>query len=507
MHFPSATLQGSERSETPGTVRSAVEKVGLTPCISRHSTCTRIRRQHIYLSVCPMKKKLLVIEDENSVAKQIRWALEAEYEITIAPDGEQARQLLGSGLFPVATLDLGLPPHPDTPRQGFALLEEAASLAPATKIIVITGNAEEENAIKAVSLGATDFYAKPIDLKILKIILDRTYKIYELEEANRHLLHQTGQSGSLCGMIGTSPAMSNVFTQLLNAGKTDYPVLITGNTGTGKEMAAQAVHTLSARARQPLVTVNCGAIAENLIESELFGHEKGSFTGATGRHIGKFEQADRGTVFLDEVGELPLHLQVKILRVLQESTIERVGGSQTIHLDVRIIAATNIDLQKAVAKNTFREDLFYRLNVVPIRIPDLQERQQDILLLAHTFLHEEAHKLRRGRISFSPAALSALSDHSWPGNVRELQNRIRRALGTTVENVISAVDLGLESSSSSGGQQNLTLKEARDKAEIEAIHKALALSGKNISQAAKLLQVSRPTLHDLLKKHQLSVDQ
>jgi two-component system NtrC family response regulator len=452
-----------------------------------------------------MKRKLLIIEDENSVAKQLRWGLDKEYRITIASSAEQAKPLLASGVFPVATLDLGLPPHPDTPQQGLALLEEIALLAPHTKVIVITGNAEDENAMKAVALGAADFYAKPIDLKTLEIILSRTFRIHELEEANRRLQCQSSQRGSLCGMIGISQAMNTLFERLQHASKTDYPVLITGNTGSGKEMAAKAIHSLSRRAEHPLIIINCGAIPENLLESELFGHEKGAFTGASGRQIGKFELADGGTIFLDEIGELPMPLQVKILRVLQESTIERLGGTKTLHLSVRIIAATNIDLEKAVQQKTFREDLFYRLNVVPLRIPDLQERREDILLLAHTFLQEESRKLRRGQLSFSASAISALTIHGWPGNVRELQNRIRRALGTTLDNVITSVDLGLEKIPTDGAKPKLsTLKDAREAAEKNAVRQALALSGNNISQAARLLEVSRPTLHDLLKKHDIS---
>ena len=454
-----------------------------------------------------MKQKLLVIEDEKSVAKQLRWGLDTDYEITIASDADQAKPLLASGVFPVATLDLGLPPYPDTPQLGFALLEQIATLAPHTKIIVITGNAEEENAIKAIALGAADFYAKPIDLKILKIILSRTFKIHDLEEANRRLQCQSNQSGVLCGMIGISPAMHKVFDRLRNASKTDYPVLITGNTGTGKEIAAKAVHNLSLRAEKPLITINCGAIPENLLESELFGHEKGAFTGAAGRQIGKFEQADGGTIFLDEIGEMPLLLQVKILRVLQESTIERLGGSKTLQLDVRVIAATNINLEDAVSDKSFREDLFYRLNVVPLRIPDLKERPEDILLLAHNFLQEESRNLKRGQLSFAPSAIASLSVHDWPGNVRELQNRIRRALGSTMNGIISAADLGLEQIPVDGKTNKLpTLKEARDTAEKNAVHHALSLSGNNISQAAKLLEISRPTLHDLLKKHEINTN-
>lgn len=452
-----------------------------------------------------MKKKLLVIEDENSVAKQLRWGLDTEYEITIASDAKQAKPLLASGIFPVATLDLGLPPYPDTPQQGFALLEEIASLAPHTRIIVITGNAEDENAIKAIALGADDFYAKPIDLKILKIILSRTFRIHELEEANRRLVCHSNQSGSLCGMLGISPVMHKVFDRLRNASKTDYPVLITGNTGTGKEIAAHAIHNLSQRAEKPLIIINCGAIPENLLESELFGHEKGAFTGAAGRQIGKFEQADGGTIFLDEIGELPMPLQVKILRVLQESTIERLGGTKTLHLDVRVISATNINLEEAVQHKTFREDLFYRLNVVPLRIPDLKDRPEDVLLLAHYFLKEESRIMQRPGTSFSPAAIAALATHDWPGNVRELQNRVRRALGTTMDKCIYPSDFGLEKNPADHNDVKLpSLREAREAAEQKAVHQALALCGNNISQAAKLLEISRPTLHDLLNKYDIN---
>jgi len=430
-----------------------------------------------------MKKNLLVIEDEHSVAKQLRWGLGKEYDITIASDADQARPLLTSGAFPVATMDLGLPPYPDTPEQGFLLLEEAASIASHTKVIVITGNAEQENAVKAISLGAADFCAKPIDLKILKIILARTFAIHALEEENRRLHQQNTQSGSLCGMLGISSAMIKVFELLRHASTTDYPVLITGNTGTGKEMAARAVHSLSTRAEQPLVIINCGAIPENLLESELFGHEKGAFTGAATRQIGKFEQADRGTIFLDEIGELPLPMQVKILRTLQESTLERLGGTRTIHIDVRVIAATNVNLEEAVKEGTFREDLFYRLSVIPLHLPDLQQRTEDILPLAHKFLQEEAQLQHRGQMSFSPAALSALSVHAWPGNVRELQNCIRRALGTTLDKVITPVDMGLAERVPELEEQTFsTLKEARAKAEIQAVRQALGLSSNNISR-------------------------
>jgi len=454
-----------------------------------------------------MKKNLLLIEDEYSVAKQLKWGLGKEYVITIASDAKQARPLIASGIFPVVTLDLGLPPYPDTPHEGFKLLEEISSLSPHTRVIVITGNTEEEHAIKAIALGAADFCEKPIDLKTLNTILSRAFKIHELEEANRRIQRQTCQSGSLCGILGISPVMEDMFKRLKHASKTDYPVIITGNTGTGKEMVAHAVHSLSQRAEKPLIIINCGAIPENLLESELFGHEKGAFTGAASRKIGKFELADQGTIFLDEMGELPLPLQVKLLRFLQESTFERVGGAKTIALNVRIIAATNTKMEDAVKKGTFREDLFYRLNVVPLKIPNLKDRKDDILLLAHHFLLKESRKLQRGQTLFSPSALSALTSQDWPGNVRELQNRIRRALGSSVDRVITPLDLGFEEIPMEKKVRKLpTLKEAREAAEKKAVRQALAISGNNISQAAKLIQISRPTLHDLLKKHDIKIN-
>jgi len=449
-------------------------------------------------------EKLLIIEDESSVAKQLKWSLSELYDITIAPDAHRAKQLLTSGVFPVATLDLGLPPDPDTSREGLKLLAEIASIAPFTKVIVITGNTEQENAVKAISLGAVDFCAKPIDLKVLQIILIRTFKIYRLEEANRRLQQQADQCGSLCGMIGVSPSMQKIFTLIRKVSANDYPVLITGESGTGKEMVAHAVHELSSRSRKPFVIINCGAIPENLLESELFGHEKGAFTGAVARKIGKFEQADSGTIFLDEIGELPLPLQVKILRCLQEHTIERVGGNKTLVLDVRIIAATNIDLKEAISKGLFREDLYFRLNVLPIRLPPLRERPEDIIMLAHYFLKNEAKELNRGHVSFSSDAIAALSSYSWSGNVRELQNSIRRALSVFSGPLIMPEHLGLNVDQEQNNRQNLlTLQEARDQAEERCVLHALALTDNNISQAAKLLAVSRPTLHDLIRKHMI----
>ncbi len=451
-------------------------------------------------------EKLLIIEDESSVAKQLKWSLGDLYDISIAEDGEKARQLLQTGVFPVITLDLGLPPLPNSPKEGMKILGEMASLSPHTKAIVITGNAEQDNAVQAIALGAADFCTKPIDLNMLQIILKRTFGIHALESTNRKLQLQASQNKNvLCNMYGISEAITKVFSTIQKVAATNYPVLITGNSGTGKEMAAHAIHELSSRSKKPFVIINCGAIPENLMESELFGHEKGSFTGAVARKIGKFEQADNGTIFLDEIGELPLSMQVKILRCLQEGTIERIGSNTTIQLDVRIVAATNIDFHTAISQGSFREDLYFRLNVVPVKLPSLKERSEDILLLAQHFLRSEAQTLNAGRVSFAPKAMASLTCHGWPGNVRELQNRVRRALSLFSGKMITSEDLGLEevSEDNNMNEKLLTLQEARSHAEIHAIQQALILTGNNISQAAKLLGTSRPTLHDLINKHSI----
>ncbi|GBC62060.1 PEP-CTERM-box response regulator transcription f actor [Desulfonema ishimotonii] len=450
-----------------------------------------------------MKHKLLIVEDENSLAKQMKWGLSQTYEVIIANTVEQARQLLETGAFPVAVLDLGLPPAPDSPREGFGILASVPTISPHTKVIVVTGNAEQENAMKAIDLGAADFCAKPIDLEMLRVILKRTFKIHELEAANRKLRQACETGSAMCGMLGISPAMTRLSEVIRQVSPTDYPVLIRGESGTGKEMAARAIHLLSHREREPMIPINCGAIPGNLLESELFGHEKGAFTGAHQRKIGRLEQARKGTVLLDEIGDMPPELQIRLLRFLQEGTIERVGGTEILRPDVRIIAATHVNLEAAIEAGRFREDLFYRLNVVPVMIPPLRERQADILLIANHFIREEAQKLKRGQVRLSPAAATALTAHSWPGNIRELQNCIYRAMAISSAGVIRPADLGLPdvAEPSEMPRQLPTIKEARKAAEHQAILQALATTRHNISQAAKLLGISRPTLHDLLKKH------
>ncbi len=453
------------------------------------------------------QERLLIIEDEPSVAKQLKWSLGKEFDISVAQDPQRARELLASGLFPVATLDLGLPPVPDTPQEGLKLLEEMPNLAPHTKVIVITGNTETDVAMQAIARSAVDFCTKPIDIEVLQIVLRRTFRIQALETANRQLKEQADQSTSLCGMIGVSEAMRTLFATIRKVSAYDFPALITGESGTGKEMVAHALHTLSPRSKGPLVIINCAAIPENLLESELFGHEKGAFTGAVARKIGKFEQAHNGTVFLDEIGELPLAMQVKLLRCLQEGTIERVGGDKTIILSVRIVAATNSDLKRSVARGAFMEDLYFRLNVVPISLIPLRDRPEDIMVLANHFLQKEAKALRLPRTSFAADAVAALSAYHWPGNVRELQNRIRRALSQAGGQTITAFHLDFEvpATTEGAGEKLLTLQQARDRAERHCIQQALWLANNNISQAAKLLEISRPTLHDLLKKHEIKI--
>lgn len=454
-----------------------------------------------------MKKKLLIIEDETSLAKQLKWALDKEYAVTIASAPRQAKSLVATGEYPVITLDLGLPPVPSSPEEGFKLLEEIRSVTPHSKVIVITGNSEEENAVRAIRLGAVDFCAKPIDVRILEIILSRSFHLYSIEEANRRLIHHCGTAGMLCGMLGISQPMEDVFHTIQQVGATDYTVLVTGESGTGKEMAAQAIHTLSRRAAKPLVVINCGAIPENLLESELFGHEKGAYTGAVSRKFGRLELADGGTAFLDEIGDMPLSLQVKILRFLQEGTIERVGGNQTIKLDARIIAATNMDLQQAVEAGSFRGDLFHRLNVLTVKLPPLRERREDIVLLAHQFLREEFRVMEREALPISQRAMDAMRAYSWPGNVRELRNAIRRA-AALAHGAIEPHHLGLEVQNGKDvappRMKRMTLQDARERAEILAVREALAATGNNVTRAAILLDVSRPTLHDLIKRHRIN---
>lgn len=444
-----------------------------------------------------MKPTLLIVDDDEGIQTQMKWALSDSYAVVLAQDRESARRVMGESHPDVALLDLGLPPRPNSTEEGFRALGELLADRPSAKIIVITGQGEKENALKAIGEGAYDFLGKPIDSDELKVILRRALHVAHLEQEYRKAQAQLS-GGDFEGMIGASPAMADVFTSVRKLATTDVPVLILGESGTGKEMVALGIHRRSARKDGPFVAINCGAIPENLLESELFGHEKGSFTGAHAQNVGRIETAAGGTLFLDEIGELPPALQVKLLRFLQEHTIERVGGRKPIDVDARVIAATNSDLKQGMTEGTFREDLYFRLAVVVVSLPPLRERPGDISLLAKALLkrHAEAHgsKLK----GYSAAALRALEAYDWPGNVREMENLIRRAVIMAEGSRVGVADLNL--GTSEAGYPGATLKEAREMLENDMIKRALGRNKGNISRAASDLGVSRPTLYDLMAK-------
>jgi two-component system NtrC family response regulator len=445
------------------------------------------------------KRTLLVVEDDPGLQSQLRWSFE-DFDVVMAGNREDALNQIRRFEPPVVTLDLGLPPDADGASEGLATLEQILQLAPNTKVIIVTGNEERANAIKAIANGAYDFYQKPIDGEILGLIVKRAYHVYELEEEKRALARQ--QSGTpLRGLVATSPQMLKVCRTVEKVAPTDVTTLLLGESGTGKEVLARALHELSARAEKRFIAINCAAIPENLLESELFGYEKGAFTGATKQTIGKIECAHNGTLFLDEIGDLPMALQAKLLRFLQERVIERVGGRQEIPVDVRVVCATHRDLAQLIQEGSFREDLYYRVSEITIRIPPLRERQGDALLIAKSLLDGFLHQQGRGKHvkGFSQDAVAAIEGYSWPGNVRELENRIKRAAIMAEGSMISAEDLEL----SATDQQPLplNLRQIRDEAEKNAIHRALFLYGGNVSKTAEVLGVSRPTLYDLMNKH------
>lgn len=451
-----------------------------------------------------MKDQILIVEDEMSMAKQLRWGLSDTYDILVAGTSSEAMDIMNTGNPLVVLLDLGLPPYPDSAEEGLRLLEEMIGSRSHLKVIVITGNTAKDNAVKAVSLGAYDFHTKPVDLEELRIVIKRAFHLSNLERQVSELQCMVGDELQFHGMVATAAPMMELFERARKVARTDYPVLIQGESGTGKERLARAIHAMSDRSEMPLVIIDCGSIPENLIESELFGHEKGSFTGAHARQVGKIERAQGGTVVLDEVGELPLQLQVKLLRFIQEGTIERIGGKDTLPIDARVIAVTNVDLKKAVDEKRFREDLYYRLNVVPLFMPPLKDRHDDIPVLARYFLDIYSKEIGPRFKGFSPAAMEAMVKHAWQGNVREMQNRIKRAVVMAESDHIQPGDLDLEDTGEVGMAVR-TLRAVRDASEISAIRHALARHGGNISRAAQDLDVSRPTLHDLIKKHNIAV--
>ena len=445
-------------------------------------------------------KVLLVVEDDEGLQRQLKWAYEG-YEIVCAGDRQAAIDALRAHEPAVVTLDLGLPPDPDGTDEGFATLAEILRLKPDTKVIVATGHGARESATRAVAMGAYDFYKKPVDIDDLGLIVARAFHLHEIETENRRL--ETGSSATVLGSIITAaPEMLKVARTIERVASADVSVMLLGASGTGKELLARAVHEASGR-KGEFIAINCAAIPENLLEAELFGYERGAFTGAVKSNIGKIELAQAGTLFLDEVGDIPLPLQVKLLRFLQERVIERIGGRQPIAVDTRIVCATHQDLDAMTADGRFREDLYYRLAEIVVKIPSLSERSGDAVLLARHFVNRFARELNPKVQSLAPDGVAAVDSYGWPGNVRELENRIKRAVIMAEGRAIGADDLDLPGSAAAEPDA-INLRAAREVADRRAIRHAMSRTENNISGAAKLLGISRPTLYDLLKQYQLS---
>ena len=442
-------------------------------------------------------RPLLIVEDDPSLQKQICWAFD-QYETLPAVDRESALTQLRRHAPAVVTMDLGLPPDPDSVSEGFKLLEQMLTLAPDTKVIVLTGQNDRANAVRAIGLGAYDFFAKPFEPDLLALTIDRAFRLYDLQLENRRL-QDMRQPDAFSGLITRDPEMLRICRLIEKVAGTGATVLLLGESGTGKELMARALHDLSPRRGERFVAINCAAIPENLLESELFGYEKGAFTGAGRQTIGKIETANRGTLMLDEIGDLPLPLQVKILRFLQERVIERVGGRDEIGIDVRIVCATHQDLKGLIKEGGFREDLYYRLAEIVVEIPPLRARQGDAALLAHAFVQRFAAEQRRRSMTLRSDAVAAIEAHGWPGNVRELENCIKRAVIMADGNQITAGDVGFEAT----GEDDLAalnLRRVREEAEKRAVITVLSRVNGNIVKAAEILGVSRPTLYDVMHK-------
>ena len=444
-----------------------------------------------------MNPVLLLVDDDEAIRTQMKWALTADYEIVFAEDRAGAVENFKKKKPAVTLLDLGLPPRPTDPDEGLATLAELKALDEMAKVIVISGQGEKKNALEAVAAGAYDFLCKPVDPDELKLLLKRCIYLADLEREYRKA-KENQRVTVFEDMMGTSPQMQGVFSFIRKVATTTAPVLLLGESGTGKEMAALAIHRRGPRKDGPFVPINCNAIPENLLESELFGHEKGSFTGATMQRVGLVETAKGGTLFLDEIGELPSSIQVKLLRYLQEQRFQRVGGRQELTSDARIIAATNVDLKAGINQGSFREDLYFRLAVLVISLPPLRERGDDAVLLAQEFLQKYAAQNGKANIAFVPEALRAINRHPWPGNVRELQNRIKRAVIMADSRRITEKDLEL--STGIGFSSSTTLKEARENVEREMVQRALKRHLGRISSAAAELGISRPTLYELMER-------
>jgi two-component system NtrC family response regulator len=440
-------------------------------------------------------RPLLLVEDDELIRNQMQWGLTSDYAIHTADTREQALSLAKQLQPSVILLDLGLPPAPREPTEGLKTLQALLSMAPRTKVIVVTGHSERAIALKAVELGAYDYFTKPVDLDELKLLLKRAFQLHDLEAENVALQHEAAGQG-FGSLIGNSPLMHTLYGTIRKVSGSDAAVLIIGESGTGKELVARTIHAHSPRAGQPFVAINCGAIPDNLLESELFGYEKGAFTGATAQRRGRIEFASGGTLFLDEVGELPLALQVKLLRFLQDRKIERVGGRESIQVDVRVIAATNKDLNEAVAAGVFRDDLYYRLRVITVSIPPLRERGHDVMLLAQALLERFASEEKKPIKGFAPEAWDALRVYQWPGNIRELENRVKRAVIMAEGRLVTPVDLEL----SAPDRQTPTLRAAKEQTEREMVLAALKKHNGNITRAAAELGLSRQALYEIMVK-------
>jgi two-component system NtrC family response regulator len=442
------------------------------------------------------RPRLLIVEDDPGLQRQLKWCFDG-YEVLAAEDRASALTALRRFEPAVVLQDLGLPPDPEGVGEGLATLKEILELAPRTKVIVVTGQLDRDNAVRAIGLGAIDFYQKPVDTEILRLIVDRAFHIHSLEERNR-LLSQVHVAEPIPGIIATCEAMTRLCRTVEKVAPTLATTLLLGESGTGKELVARALHALSPRRERAFVAINCAAIPETLLETELFGHEKGAFTGAVKQTPGKFELADGGTLLLDEIGDMSLQLQAKLLRFLQERVIERVGGRESLPVDVRIVCATNKDLEALIARGDFREDLFYRISEVTLRIPPLRSRPGDAAVIGQVILERRAREHGRALRGFTPEALQAIQGYAWPGNIRELENRINAAVIMAEGKYIGLEDLGLSAAATRA--RWLNLREVRHRAESEAVRQALAVTRGNLSRAAELLGITRPTLYDLIEK-------
>lgn len=446
------------------------------------------------------KGTLLVVEDDPGLQKQMRWSFDG-YEVIVAGDREAALSQIRRFEPPVVTLDLGLPPDADGATEGLATLEQILALAPDTKVIVVTGNQDRENAVRAIASGAYDFYLKPFEPETLQLVVDRAFRLHELQQENQRLQMKAADQPSM-GIITRDAGMQKLCRNIEKVAPSSATVMLLGESGTGKELLARGLHQFSQRADNKFIAINCAAIPENLLESELFGYEKGAFTGAAKQTKGKIEYADGGTLFLDEIGDLPQPLQAKLLRFLQERVVERVGGREEIPVDVRIVCATHQKLRSLISEGKFREDLYYRLSEIVLNIPPLRDRDGDPLLLANALVSRFRQQEGRGALSFAPDAIAAIESHSWPGNVREMENCIKRAVVLAEGSQITLDDLGLFGTESAEPEP-VNLRQVREEAERKAIVKALARSDNNVAKAADLLGVSRPTLYDLLARYGL----